>query len=996
MPSSEEASDTQHEPSPSSQGRKLPAWLDHFNANDLKIFLRCWIAVWVMLLLIFIHPALVELGQATFLGAILLLAVPPASILSIYLLAAFSLLLGMCLAWCWGLITMKAALAARPLAATQARYELLQQMAVQTANQTGQLPAWEGQILVHEGFMLDTRVTVVFFAMSCIFIYAVARMRCANPKLVVFQTFGTIVTDIFLLFGPGLPSFQGDVAAVLVKPGAVGIGLGLACSLLFFPQSTSYMVLKDVEKLVRMSNKALAVTKNGLAGGSTPLPELQASRAGLIAVFKAGQPALAFLPLDMSRGRWNAHDIKGLHERVRRIMFSSAYLLDFQISRVRGQQKAEAHTKAQQDGHLEPSSNKEKHEIGQRYRQENARLLNAFQRPEGAALRSRTRNTLQQTTSDVLDIAPRAVNLAADYIHAVNSCRWFKKTSPARFEELNHSLHDLLVQSRQAREACIINTTKGVLHAHAELFDANGRLKPVEGSGPPFLPSMITAMVMEERILNMAVAVEKLLEYILTLSEKRTALRIWFPSRLQYAFTWLFHGRVTFPGYDVSAEEDPDKLLDSETFDEQTKETRRRLEISRGYKGASARRNKLSKVIIATYNWLVNPAGMYAMRMVIVTVALSVPAVIPSTAGFFYREKGIWAVISAQTVLLVYLADFTFSLVARTVGTIIGGLMGMVTWYIGAGSGIGNPYGMAAATGVMIVPLLWARLYLPPAFAFATIMAGATFSLVVGFSWDHGHIVQYGLPGQGYEAFWKRVVTVLIGFVAAFIVQLFPSPPSGTAHVCKTLANTVRSLSDHYALLISHWGRTDKNNALGAVAENISIEVAEILLALNPSIALLKGELSFGPFDQKLLRQTQEQCQYMNQALGGLLNLASTLPKGLQDRLVSVAGILDDRNIGDIMAVLGIIEQALRTGSPLPERLPGPLVQRAIDSFHAQSHEVILTTELVRDENHRRYCVAVILYFKFLGSIDDLMMVLKAALGERHVIYQWEDIKAIA
>ena len=494
---------------------------------------------------------------------------------------------------------------------------------------------------------------------------------------------------------------------------------------------------------------------------------------------------------------------------------------------------------------------------------------------------------------------------------------------------------------------------------------------------------------------DLITAVENLLEYILNLSEKRTKGRFWVPSRIQYAISWIFHGQITYPGHDIAAEEDPDKLMDGQTFDEQTKETRRRLEVSRGYKGSSARRNKFSRVLMATYKWVTNPAGMYALRMVVVTVATSIPAVIPHTAGFFYREKGIWAVISAQTVLLVYLADFTFSLVARTAGTIVGGVIGMVTWYIGAGSGIGNPYGMAAATGVAIIPLLWWRLFLPPAFQFATIMAAATFCLVIGFSWDHDHIVQYGLPGKGYEAFWKRVVTVLIGFLAAFIVQLFPSPPSGTTHVCKTLANSVRSLSDHYALLISHWGRTDRNGALGAVAENVSIEVAEVLLALSPSIALLKGELSFSPFDQTVLQRTKEQLQYMNQALGGLLNLASALPKELQDRLVRVAGILDDRSIGDIMAVLAIIEQALRTGSPLPERLPAPLIRRATDLVQSQSDEVILTASLVQDENHRRYCVAVTLYLKFLGSVDDLLIVLKEALGERHIIYQWNDMKEI-
>ncbi|RSL58415.1 hypothetical protein CEP54_007833 [Fusarium duplospermum] len=162
-------------------------------------------------------------------------------------------------------------------------------------------------------------------------------------------------------------------------------------------------------------------------------------------------------------------------------------------------------------------------------------------------------------------------------------------------------------------------------------------------------------------------------------------------------------------------------------------------------------------------------------------------------------------------------------------------------------------------------------------------------------------------------------------------------------------------------------------------------------MSLSASIGLLKGELSFGPFNQRVLRQAQEQCQYINQALRSLLKLAGSLPKELQERLVRTAGILEDRSIGDIMAVLGIIKQALRTGSPLPERLPTPLVRRAIESYLAQGGDAILTTTLVKDENHRRYCVAVTLYLKFLTSIDDLLLVLKAALGERHIIYQWED-----
>lgn len=49
--------------------RRLPPFLDHFNGRDLKIFFRCWVAVWVACLLIFIHPSLESIGTATFFAA---------------------------------------------------------------------------------------------------------------------------------------------------------------------------------------------------------------------------------------------------------------------------------------------------------------------------------------------------------------------------------------------------------------------------------------------------------------------------------------------------------------------------------------------------------------------------------------------------------------------------------------------------------------------------------------------------------------------------------------------------------------------------------------------------------------------------------------------------------------------------------------------------------------------------------------------------------------
>lgn len=107
--------------------------------------------------------------------------------------------------------------------------------------------------------------------MSCVFVYALARARCGNGKLVLLQLFGTIIVDLFLLVGPTLPSFTASLASVLVKPGAVGIGLGAACCLLLLPQSMSYVVLNKMEALVRMAEPALESTRRCLAGDAMPL-----------------------------------------------------------------------------------------------------------------------------------------------------------------------------------------------------------------------------------------------------------------------------------------------------------------------------------------------------------------------------------------------------------------------------------------------------------------------------------------------------------------------------------------------------------------------------------------------------------------------------------------------------------------------------------------------------------------------------------------------------
>ncbi|KAG8417214.1 hypothetical protein J3459_012508 [Metarhizium acridum] len=880
---------------PSRRQWKLPPWLNHFNIHDGKIVFRCWVAAWVSSLLMLIQPSLTNLGVAAFFALLILIAVPPASILLVYVLASFSLLLGMCFGWLWGLLTMKAALAARPDSETQQSLLALQQAAVAQAKQTGQPVSREALVLVHEGFMLDARVTAVFYVMSCVFIYALCRFAHEERE------------------------FQAQLGTILVKPAAVGVALGSACCLLFFPQSTSYAVLEKMEKLVLLQEIALQATRRRLGDQDLHLGELLEAKAKTAGLYKAMQPELAFLPLDFSRGRWNAEDVKGLQTPVREAMIASLSMVDFHISRINVMQKEDRLAKHHEE---EEKNNHEETEIGLHQLRESSELLHALRRPEDGEVQDQTRAALLDTTADVLQACSQSIKLVAKCINTVNNRRWIGQPSQQSFDELEQELRTKLDALRSSRDLCVRNTTEKILGTHQDLFDAKGDLKPSVESGSRLLRGIVVSMVIEERVIGIATAMEKLLENVLHLMTTRKTHRIWIPSRMRYMFRWLLDGRFSVPvsGTTTDAADDPDNTADPVLLQDQAEEARRRLRISRGYYVRPRKRSAATRAIAATFRWLFDPAGMYALRMVIVTVATAIPAAIPSSAGFFYREKGIWGVISAQTCLLPYMADFTFSVVSRGLGTVLGGVMAVVAWYIGSGSGVGNPYGLAAISALMILILVWWRVFLPPAFLQAAIMTGATYALVVGFSYDHFHIEQYGLPGVGYEAFWKRLVTVLLGFVASCIVQLVPKPPSARSHVCKTLSNTVGTLADHYALLLSHWGLGQKNRPLSAVAEQISIDLAETLLSLNGPIALLTLEPTFGHFDQYTLKETQKLCLAINRSLERLMDVSGSLPKEYQDRFSNVVGFVDDHVIGDVMAVLGVVRLSLKTGAPLPER----------------------------------------------------------------------------
>ncbi|RAL09361.1 uncharacterized protein BO97DRAFT_374770 [Aspergillus homomorphus CBS 101889] len=962
--------------------KRLPPFLDHFNARDLKILFRCWVAAWVACLLFLINPSLSSLGTATFFACLVLLMLPPSSVVFIYLLGSLSLYLGVCLAWAWGVITMKAAYAARPAADTQAQLLALEQTAAQQANATGQPVASLAQVLVYEGHMLDARVTAVTYCLVCTFIYFMARLRASNPKATFTAIFGIIIADLFLIFIPLLPSFNGTLPLTLAKPAGVGIGLGFACSVLFFPQSTSRIILNSMEDIIELLTHPLAFTMATLGKRDPDLDmaQLRKTQVGIIGEYRKMEPALAFLPLDFSIGCWGAQHVGTLKEPVRQAVSAILSLLEFHMNRVSGKARAkEVLLKYVDQIALEDEKEvRSGREVGRHQLQQTARLLDGLRNADTEPIPEEALQAFVRTASKAIEACVAALAAAKDCIHMANGPLLYRRPSSAAREELCERSRRALEDLRAMRQIFIQDTTDSLVSCYGPLLE--GKSGEDGDRHAKNFGGIVVGMVFEELMANAMSKTEDVLAQVLDVFQSSQRTRVWWPLSLKAFVSWVSGKGNKAPAMAPVADDDPEEQLDA------TKSVQERLRLSRGYR--VKRRGLLSRIILGTYHWFTSNEGLYALRMVVVTIALGIVSALPSTAGFFYREKGIWALIMAQTGLLPYMADFIFSVIARVLGTIVGGVLGLLAWYIGSGTGPGSPYGLAAIMAIMLVIFLWTRLYLPPNLLQGSIMGGATFLLVVAYSYDDTHVPTYGNPGVGYTVFWRRLLLVLIGIGAGTIVQLFPHPPSAAKHISKTLSATIRAISDHYALLLSCWGRGQEDGRI--LAEPISLQMAESLLMLDGPIQLLRYEFSSSRFDSANMDEVKRLCHGLNRNLGRLLSLSASLPRQYQDRLARLTGLLDHRCIGEIMAVLSVCEQALKTGDAPPELLPTPLVQRSMEYWHTHAMDILLAPDMLRDEHYRRYCVGLSAYVRFLSIVDELVLVIKGVLGESHLV-AWEE-----
>ncbi|CAK5272819.1 unnamed protein product [Mycena citricolor] len=946
-----------------------------------KTLTRCVVAVAATLVLLVDRTTMNEMGQVAFFGSILASILTPSMAFSLFALAGTLLLLGMLLGWAWSAAAMAAAVAVRdPVRDAQ-------RAAVAAKAFSPDLPAsTQLSVLVFHGYFLDARSSAVYGAMFFIGCFAMGVLRARAPKLTLFSIYSTIVMDIMFTFGPLFPSKRYMLAKLFILPSAYYVAIAGVSLLLIFPQSLNHVVLTTLDgaffgsalTILGLQGSVLSTDPTDQETWSGIAAKAATARAGLAGGLAGVGAQIGMIDMEISIGRLGPTDLKRMVSELRALGFRVSGLLSFQtvISAVHADEIRYNTTPDASAAELgRPAWTHRDGRFAKR-----KRLIDAREKRHGHTLQKLV-PILEEASAPLRAACVESVSVMRGWLEGANVYRWrsFFLPGSAEKQEAEIARRKAVLESTIAKLQTALHEFRTVgrvklIKPFERFFDASGKLK--DGLDPLrnmagksehemfALRSLYICFVFIDTLDAFAARMLRLLKKTAELDAKRPTPRIWFPTGFGKLWRKLT-SRGPSPVDDAPLSEGT--AVDMTSFDE--REIQAEVEeseldsehVEEEHEGPQERnpdalppKNGFERFLVRIGNFLryfKSPQGIFALRHAVVSLALWVPAVVPRTAWFYYENKGLWALITAQTGLATYAGEQLLTLFMRMTGTIVGMLVGIVVWYIAApGHGDGNPYAVVIVTTVFAAPFVFGRVFGPVSQMMFWAFSALTIMLVVGYSYLDRHYQQIANPGVGLETGWKRGLLVVVGFVGGSLVMMFPKPTTARMLVRKSLAATLRELgitlaSEVEAFLAEEararqgdYGREEidieepsqseptelspKERRIRRLAARVLI-VLERLQHLAPSLLTARWEPQLqGAWPaaeyQKLHALESRFVTYLALLAGAL----SKLDTKWCSRLVHKTPFMNPNMLSDIFATISILGHSLENGHPVPGTLP--------------------------------------------------------------------------
>ncbi|KAI0917777.1 hypothetical protein AcV7_007101 [Taiwanofungus camphoratus] len=439
-----------------------------------------------------------------------------------------------------------------------------------------------------------------------------------------------------------------------------------------------------------------------------------------------------------------------------------------------------------------------------------------------------------------------------------------------------------------------------VLDPYRSAFDPKHVGTPEGVIEPPPHRYLFHCYVYEYHLMQFAILLVDILDEVIRLEKNYKKARLWTPSLpISRLLDWTHYS--SSDDVDQDDDEDPDMIpgIDQEMEDDLGMASRRDPD-------ALPAQNTFQKAMNLLHRALVGLSGgnaLFALKAGVLTIILCLPSFLKSSAQFAYGERFVWGIFMGQLTLARFRGDTTFALVARLVSTFLGGLVGMVIWYISAGNGTGNPYGLAAACGVVFPFFYFGRLYWPGP-PMTNVIFFVTAALVIGYSWQNTHY-PVAFKYYGFDLAWRRFVLVAAGVTAAFVFSLLPPSTTLRRYQRTMLSTTVAELGSVYCSIVSFANTRGRQEVKrGEIIQSL----VAIRMKLKRSVVLktnivyefsLRGKWPAERY-QKIL-ELQIQIAYL---LSHLMSVVEHLEPAWSRAFLRRTRFLDSDFQGDVLAVI--------------------------------------------------------------------------------------------
>ncbi|WVR05967.1 hypothetical protein IAU60_002995 [Kwoniella sp. DSM 27419] len=929
----------------------IPPWFTPSltDRRQWKNFIRCMIVTLATMVVMLCQNSLNKIGQAAFFGLIVSQMLPPSMALSLYIFALLTLVIGICFGWAWGAAGMAASL--------RARSQVLLEQQIQSAragyDTTANLDA-QFQRSVFEGRFLDPRASTVYGVFLFVGTYALGFLRATKPRLTLGCIFGTIIMDLMCSYGPLFPTAQYTLAKQLVIPAAVFIAIALASIFLIFPQTLSHILTDGVVKqlltptiqLFKLQDEVVNTPPSDREKWTELAKKSYGLKAKHIAAVMGLEGQTAMLNLEITRGQIGPADLvkifnkcKDLGARGYALSTFSTIVEEQHQSFKKFTEDPLPHTTVRSKSHFDTM---EKHI-------DHAHSL--------AGLLP----ILADSTADLRAACSKSLDDVSDWLLLVNHTRWKKKPAsapPIAEREANlQAVRATLDEFRQGKHFA-------VLEPYKEYFDpSTGKLYPHQlEKHRSASRDLFRCFVFTSTLIGFALTLIELLELLLEIERANPKSRIQLPKAFAKSAVKTANEKSAGNPLDLGSDgstTDVHEGVQPDEHDDDHSSTSTAVEKEKGKNKKEEKKQKKAKVhakdadaddprngfqkfgrsIYTLWKGLSGNSGLFALKYALVSIALWIPQVCQNSAYFTYTNRGLWALIMAQTGLGIFTGEQITNFIIRMSGTIVGLILGMLAWYIGSGSGSGNPYGVAAATMVLAAPCLFIRIAVPIDKAPFFLMTNVTLMFTVGYSWVDEHVYQTANQGSGAALAGRRALLVIIGFTAAFLIMLFPKPISARALFRHRLAKNMADMGDLYGKVVtgieaeSDTKQEGSEPALvdrGKIAEarrerykGAFMKVIGRALTMKPQLAFAGAEPGLrGPWPKK---KYEALYQAQNQVITTLALLSSAWARMDDEwckRLATRSELLHPAFIADCLSLFSMLQQALKTGSPLPPLIP--------------------------------------------------------------------------